>query len=240
MRVRTFVATIISAALVCAFLLTTPAGAKVLRASLERAGGSSPPQALRQAQAIVLLGGRTARVHDAARLLRDTGLPLLITGKGTGDSGYRAESEKMAEILRTQYRLQPRWMETESIDTAQNARFSRCVLPREIRKVALVTDPHHMLRARAAFRAQGFEVLPAPAPFRPAETFAWSDLLPMKGIQPEATRALLEWGGAAAMVWEGWLEAPAGAQSCASSSARMATKLHTPVSSSSQGPGRPR
>jgi uncharacterized SAM-binding protein YcdF (DUF218 family) len=208
LRVLPSVAAVTSAALVCTFLLTAPAGARFLRWSLEQAGGSTPAEALQQAQAIVLLGGRTARVHAAARLRRQTGLPLLITGKGTGDSGYQAESEKMEEILRTQHAMQATWLETESVDTAQNAWFSRCVLPPGIRKVVLVTDPDHMLRSRAAFHAAGFDVLPAPSPFRTPEPFGWHDLLPTRTIQPLATRSLLEWGGAAAMLWDGWFGTP--------------------------------
>ena len=239
LRARTLVAAAASAALVCTFLLATPAGAGFLVWSLEAAGGHTPPAELARAQALVLLGGRTARVHDAARLQLQTRLPLLITGKGTGDSGYRAESEKMAEILRRQYGTAPRWLETESIDTAENAWFSACVLrPQGIRTIALVTDPDHMLRARAAFHAAGFRVLPAPAPFRQSTALSWADLLPKAQVQPAATRALLEWGGAAMMVWEGWVDRPADAQNCAISSARIATKLQTPVSSSSHGPGR--
>ena len=149
-------------------------------------------------------------MHDAARLLRQTGLPLLITGKGTGDSGYRAESEKMAEILRTQYALQPTWLETESVDTAQNARFSRCVLPPDIRKVVLVTDaaahaavtrglPRGRLRCAAGTHP--------PCLARPNPSTG-THLLPARTIQPVATRALLEWGGAAAMLWEGWFGEP--------------------------------
>jgi uncharacterized SAM-binding protein YcdF (DUF218 family) len=208
LRARTFVAAALTAVLVSGFLLTAPAGALLLLTCLEFAGGSSSGAEIRTAQAIVLLGGRTARVHDAARLAAATQLPLLISGKGTGDSGFRAESEKMAQILRTQYRMQPRWLETESIDTLENARFSRCLLgPERVRRVALITDPDHMLRARMAFRAVGFEVLPVPAPFRQAVTWTSRDLLPSTKVQPLATRALLEWGGAVAMLWAGWFSA---------------------------------
>jgi uncharacterized SAM-binding protein YcdF (DUF218 family) len=232
---RFVLAALVTATLVCTFLLTAPAGARLLLWSAERAGGSASVADIATADAIALLGGRTARVHDAARLHLQTRLPLLITGKGTGDSGYRAESEKMAEILRTRYGITPRWLETEAIDTRENAVFSWCLLaPQGIRTLALVTDPDHMLRARAAFHAVGFRTIPAPAPFRKLPALAWSDLLPTRQIQPMATHTLLEWGGAAAMLWEGW----SGAQKCASSSARIATKLQTPVRNSSQGPGR--
>jgi uncharacterized SAM-binding protein YcdF (DUF218 family) len=207
LRARAHLAAAITAVLVSSFLLTSPAGALLLLQSVELAGGSTSTQDISRADAIVLLGGRTARVHDAARLVAETKLPLLISGKGTGDSGYRAESEKMAEILRTQYGMQPRWLETESVDTLENARFSWCLVSRDrVRRIALITDPGHLLRARMAFRAVGFDVLPVPAPFRQPQawTWTWRELWPTRNVQPLSTRALLEWGGAAAMVWEGW------------------------------------
>jgi uncharacterized SAM-binding protein YcdF (DUF218 family) len=233
-------ALIVAAALLAAILLTSRAGAHFLLSSVEWAGGSTPVDQLASAQAIALLGGRTARVHFAARLQRRTGLPLLISGKGTGDAPFAAESEKMAQILRDEYRIAPRWVEKESLDTAGNALFSWCLVgPQGIRRVALVTDPRHMLRARSAFRAVGFEVLPAPTEnpdARPA--LAWRDLLPTRRLQPQSVQALVEWAGAAAMLWEGWFGRLSGAQNCASSSARIATKLHIAVRNSIQGPGR--
>lgn len=228
------------AALLVVLLLTSRAGAHVLLSSVEWSGGSTPPDQLASAQAIALLGGRTARVHFAARLQRRTGLPLLVTGKGTGDAPFAAESEKMAQILRDEYRIAPRWVEKESLDTAGNALFSWCLVGVQgVRRVALVTDPRHMLRARSAFYAVGFEVLPVPTEnpdARPA--LAWRDLLPTRRLQPQSVQALVEWAGAAAMLWEGWFGELSGAQNCVSSSARIATKLQTAATKSSHGPGR--
>lgn len=201
------------AALLATFLLATPAGARALTVSLAWAGGSTSADRLRDAQAIVLLGGRTARVHFAAQLHRETQLPLLVSGKGTGDHPFAAESEKMAQILRDHYGIAVRWLEKESLDTEQNAAFSWCLAGRQgIRRIVLVTDAHHMLRARAAFHAAGFgPILPVPAPLppRPAppapRALTLDDFRPdLQRIQPASARALLEAGGAALMLWKGW------------------------------------
>jgi uncharacterized SAM-binding protein YcdF (DUF218 family) len=154
----------------------------------------------------VLLGGRTARVHSAARLQLATGLPLLVSGMGTGDSGFRAESEKMADILRREYGIEPRWVEASSIDTEQNAIFSWCLVgDRGIRRIALVTDPAHMLRARMLFESVGFQVLPAPADMPPQPPLTPRDLLPSSTGRRMAEHALKEWAGAAAMRLE-WFQ----------------------------------
>ncbi len=201
---------LVLAALLATFLLATPAGARVAAASLAWAGGSTPTERLQDAQAIVLLGGRRARVHFAAQLHRQTRLPLLVSGKGTGDHPFAAESEKMAQILREQYGITVRWLEKESLDTEQNAAYAWCLAGRQgIRHIVMVTDAHHMLRARAAFHAAGFgPILPVPAPMppRPARPpLTLDDFRPdLQRIQPESARALLEAGGAALMLWKGW------------------------------------
>lgn len=168
-------------AVLAAILVTSPAGARVLQAVVAAGGRTGSSQGYQGAQAIVLLGGRTARVHDAAKIHKATGLPILITGKGTGDSGFRAESEKMQDILTREYKIETRGIETESVNTEENAAFSWCLWGRQgIRRVLLVTDLRHMLRARVAFSMAGFDVIPAPAqqPQVPDEPLGLKDLLP--------------------------------------------------------------
>ncbi|NNU43648.1 YdcF family protein [Ramlibacter montanisoli] len=149
-------------------LLGSQAGAAFLLYALERQSAPVRSEQLRTVEAIVVLGGRTHRAHYAAALHRQSGLPLLLTGKGTGDHPYAAESQKMVEILHQQYRITPRWVEAESFDTLENALYSRCILAgAAITRVALLTDPVHMPRARALFEAAGFHVVPAPAPDAP-------------------------------------------------------------------------
>jgi uncharacterized SAM-binding protein YcdF (DUF218 family) len=195
------------------FLASTKAGAALLWWSLEH--HALPVQAENiagKADALVVLGGRTARIHEAARLHLATGLPLLITGKGTGDSGFVAESEKMEDILLRRYGVGPRWVETESIDTHQNAAFSWCLVSgMGVRRVALVTDPHHMLRAAAEFQSVGFEVLPVPTQdkvrvaWRPRFTWSAESFRPGRAGWEAARRPLLEWGGAVVAVVQGAL-----------------------------------
>jgi uncharacterized SAM-binding protein YcdF (DUF218 family) len=52
--------------------------------------------------------------------------------------------------------------------TEENARFTAALLkPRGVRRILLVTDPAHMLRALLTFQRMGFSVIPYPSPLPP-------------------------------------------------------------------------
>jgi uncharacterized SAM-binding protein YcdF (DUF218 family) len=69
----------------------------------------------------------------------------------------------MADALR-EYGVEPQWIESASRTTAENAAASAKLLG-ERKRIALVTTAWHMRRARRAFEAAGFEVLPAPTAY---------------------------------------------------------------------------
>lgn len=130
------------------------------------------------AQAIVVLGagkrshapefgGETVsrlaleRLRYAAVLARETRLPVLVSGGAPADGA--PEAELMAHVLRDEYGVPPRWMETASRDTRENARFSAVHLQAAgVHRVLLVTHAMHMNRARTEFEAAGLAVIPAP------------------------------------------------------------------------------
>lgn len=201
---------LVLAGALAAILVASPAGVRALQRGVEAAGRAGSATAASDRQAILLLGGRTARVHDAARLHRATGLPILISGKGTGDSGFRAESEKMQDILRKEYQIEPQGIETESRSTQQNAEFSWCLWGRQgVRRVLLVTDLRHMLRARTAFAMAGFDVVPAVAEQQaspPAEPLTLASFKPSEAGFEAAKAPLKELGGAALAVLERVIE----------------------------------
>ncbi|MEW6165486.1 MAG: YdcF family protein [Pseudomonadota bacterium] len=136
----------------------------------------------RQAQAIVVLGGgryRAApeyggdtvsdgtlpRLRYAAKLHRETGLPLLVTG-GTPDGAGLSEGEAMRRVLVDELGVPVRWVEDASINTRENARFSVELLQRDgATRILLVTHAWHMPRAQHAFAATGLTVVPAPTLF---------------------------------------------------------------------------
>ena len=145
-----------------------------------------PPTALvthvQPADAIVVLGGGTyfnaaeygtdtvsdatlVRLRYAAKLQRETGKPVLVTG-GTPLDNALSEAQQMKAVLQQEFNVPVRWTEEASVNTMQNARFSYPLLQQAgIKRIYLVTHAWHMPRAIRAFRAAGFDVVAAPTAF---------------------------------------------------------------------------
>ena len=120
---------------------------------------------------MVLTGG-DLRTLEAARLHRETGLPVLASG---GDG----EAAAIKKHLEDDFHVSVRWTEGNSLNTEQNAMFSAEILAREnIQRIILVTQALHMRRARMMFLDRGFEVIPAPTDFSSDAQLEWRDFLP--------------------------------------------------------------
>lgn len=163
------------------WLLSTPFMAESLLQSLE-----GKPQALdttpKTAEAIVVLGGGTyfhapeygadtvseaslLRLRYAAKLHRETALPILATG-GKPLGNALSEAEQMQRVLEHEFKVPVQWAEAESDNTAENARYSFKLLQQAgITRIYLVTHAWHMPRAARAFQSAGFTVTPAPTAF---------------------------------------------------------------------------
>jgi len=135
------------------------------------------------ADAIVILGGGTyfrapeysgqdtlsdatlVRLRYGAKLQRETGKPILVTGgKPLGNSVSEARQMRMS--LEQDFHVPVRWTEDDSDNTFENAYHSFRILQQAgIRRIYLVTHAWHMPRAAAVFRRAGFEVIEAPTAF---------------------------------------------------------------------------
>lgn len=185
---------LIAAMLALLWVFSLPATGGRLLALLERDAGT-PPDRLRDAQVIVVLGGGTypnapeyggdtvsaltlERLRLAAALHRRTGLPLLVTG-GSPDGGKFPEGVLMKRALEESFGVPVRWVEAASDNTWQNAFNSRKLLASpEIKTVVLVTHSWHMPRARYVFERAGFRVLPAGTGFHADGKLIVLDFLP--------------------------------------------------------------
>lgn len=190
--------------------LSMPLVGRMLLASTEVAPPLHPSLA-RQAQAIVVLGGGTyysapeyggdtvgsralQRLRYAARLARQTKLPLLVSGGAA--FGGTAEALLMKEVLENDFGVPVRWTESSSADTHDNALNSASILHKTgVRRVVLVTHASHMRRAQAEFARAGLETLPAPTGFSTMAPKSWGDLLPSAGGLEDSRSALHEWLG---------------------------------------------
>ncbi|HYH99511.1 YdcF family protein [Hyalangium sp.] len=143
------------------------------------------------ADALVVLGARVlpggvpsgalqARVEKAVELYQRGIAPRLLFSGGVG---VNPPSE--AQVMRTLavqlgVPAEACILEEQSHSTEQNARYSAALLRSlSARRVVVVSDPYHLLRARQYFRLQGFEVATSPAllterNLEPVERFYWT------------------------------------------------------------------
>ncbi len=108
-----------------------------------------------------VLGATLVRLRYAARLHRQSGLPILVSG-GSPDGSPQTEAELMLRTLQEEFSVPVRWVENGSANTLENARLSyRTLAVENIRTIQLVTHAWHMPRAQLVFEAAGFKVIPA-------------------------------------------------------------------------------
>lgn len=113
----------------------------------------------------------------AARLARETRLPSLLSGGNP--YGEFPEAEAMARTMKADFGVEARWIEKSSATTAENAARTFAMLAQaRITRIALVTTAWHMPRARRAFAAAGFDVVPAPTSYVSRSSVRPIDLLP--------------------------------------------------------------
>ena len=135
------------------------------------------------ADAIVVLGGGTyfnapeyggmdtvgasslERLRYAAKLQRETGKPILVTG-GKPLGNATSEAQQMKTVLEKEFNVQVQWTEEASDNTLEDARYSYQLLQKiGIKRIYLVTHAWHMPRSVMSFEAAGFDVIPAPLDF---------------------------------------------------------------------------
>ncbi|RTZ43194.1 YdcF family protein [Candidimonas sp. SYP-B2681] len=207
--------TLVLLGIVALSVLSMPITAHKMIRTLEHQDPVDPHE-LGKVKAIVVLGGAIRheqpeyasdvsssttleRLRYAAFLQNTYDLPILVTG-GTPSSG-EPEGYVMQRDLETVFRVPVRWTETESNNTAENARLSREVLQKEgVDTIALVTHAWHMPRAKKAFENSGFTVVAAPTIFHMKPVKGIMNFIPQASYLHLANIALHEWVG---MVWYG-------------------------------------
>lgn len=204
--------TLVVAALVSLYLLSTGPVARLLVEPLERVSAvTAESLAAFNAEAIVVLGGgrrphapeyggetvapaTLERIRYGARLHRQTGLPLAVTGGVVFREGA-PEGRLMERALEEDFGVDVRWVEEESRNTEQNAALTRRLLERDgMTRVVLVSHAAHLSRAAPMFRAEGFAVLEAPTAFiaNPSDLTTWRDWVPSPGALGASGSAMHE------------------------------------------------
>jgi uncharacterized SAM-binding protein YcdF (DUF218 family) len=191
-------------------LLSTPWIGNELLRSLYDTPPPAPEQ-IAKSEAIIILGGGSyrnppeydgdtvsevglERLRYGARLARQTGLPIGVTGGAP--MGGTPEAESMREVLETDFRVAARWVEAASLDTRENAAFLAPILKQAgVTRIVLVTHAWHMRRAQALFENQGLVVVPAPTRYAPPIQDGILPWLPNAGGLKNSQIALREWLG---------------------------------------------
>jgi uncharacterized SAM-binding protein YcdF (DUF218 family) len=191
--------------------LSTDAGSGWLIRPLEQQSPQATSTEKNKSQAIVVLGGGRARVASgegdydqvgpitlmrlraAAYLQRQTHLPMLVTG-GAPDGQGESEAVLMARSLKDDFSVEARWVESNAINTNQNAILSAQLLRQEnIQQIHLVTDAIHMPRARWAFEHAGLRVAPVPSHFVASSDFHLASFIPNAQSLKNSHYAIHEW-----------------------------------------------
>ncbi|RCN58446.1 YdcF family protein [Acidiferrobacter thiooxydans] len=149
------------------------------------------------------------RLRYAARLFRETHLPILVSGGAP--LGGTAAARLMRRVLNRDFATPVKWVEASSKTTAQNARYSWAILrSQKIRSIFLVTQAWHMPRAVALFREVGFKVVPAPTGFVTRSRRGQTILAYLPNAPALALSALIfhEMIGLAWVRMRAWLPAP--------------------------------
>ncbi len=172
-----------------------------------------------QADAIVILAGGSVRgptefgpaegapkwmtlerVRYGAWLARKLHKPVLVTGGDPEHTGH-PEAVIMAHVLQQDYGITPRWVETRSRTTAENASDSAILLKREgITRIYLVSHAWHLSRAMPEFEKQGLTVIAAGTGYHHSSSGLYS-FLPSAAALHDSYFALHEWLG---RVWYRW------------------------------------
>lgn len=126
--------------------------------------------------------------------------PIVVSGGIAGR--YQGEAVVMAEVMRRTIEAEgvPASMihtEGTSTSTYENATHSAAILRgMGVRRIALVTEAYHMLRAEKVFRKQGLEVVPAPCGYRTAAIdMDWKELAPTPQAMAWNDDTIHEWAG---------------------------------------------
>jgi uncharacterized SAM-binding protein YcdF (DUF218 family) len=154
------------------WLCATPVVADALMRMAERYPPLDPSKQVNAQAVVILAGGRVRNAPEyggpaaegdtlyrlvyGAFVAKRTSLPILVTGSPE-------EAAAMSATLSRNLGVNARWIENQSGDTFENARFSaRLLRADDIRRIIVVTSADHEWRAVHEFMTAGFEVIPAP------------------------------------------------------------------------------
>jgi uncharacterized SAM-binding protein YcdF (DUF218 family) len=193
-----------------------------------------PPDPLPQVDAIVVLGGMVRwadypqpvpnlnengdRLLYAAWLYQQGVAEHLLLAGGQAPGATTSEAEEMRDALLIMGVPESAiWFEDESLNTYENALFSKPILEAHgAEKIALITSAAHMPRSMGIFEKMEYDVVAAPTDYymvvpewdevtEPTPSSFFLSLLPSAEALEITTRMLKEYVGIVIYGWRGWL-----------------------------------
>ena len=139
------------------------------------------------------------RLRYAVFLHKKSGIPLLISG-GSPSGEIITEASISQTTLKEIFHLKAKWLESKSINTWNNAKYSYEILDKHgIKNIILVSHADHLLRARMSFENFGFNVTAAPLGFkarnREGIPYTIRDFLPSAKAMSLCSSAIHEYVG---------------------------------------------
>jgi uncharacterized SAM-binding protein YcdF (DUF218 family) len=230
-RRRGFLTTVVVVTLLL-WLAATPWLSRSVQSLLEHRAGEAIAESLPRADAIVVLGGTLLppdasggaanlssaadRLVYAAQLYALGKAPvILISGGNSAGAASNAESVHAGALLASWGIPESAILtETESINTYENAVYSKLMLDQHgLKTVLLVTSAMHMPRALATLRSAGINATPAPTDFEasgpgPSGLDAW---IASPAALEVTSRVLKEYVGWLVYRNRGWITGDQGA-----------------------------
>lgn len=224
-RRRGFLTTVVVVTLLL-WLAATPWLSRSVQSLLEHRAGEAVAESLPRADAIVVLGGTLSppaasggdanlssaadRLVYAARLYALGKAPVILISGGMRDGAASDAESVHAGALLAGWGIPESAIltETESINTYENAVYSKLMLDQHgLKTVLLVTSAMHMPRALATFRTAGITATPAPTDFEasgpgPSGLHAW---IANPAALELTTRVLKEYVGWLVYRNRGWI-----------------------------------
>lgn len=138
------------------------------------------------------------RLSYGVYLHKKSAIPLLLSG-GSPRGRLLSEASIMQTALKNMFGLKAKWLDGNSSNTWNNAKFSAQILAKhKIKNIILVTHADHIPRARMAFEHFGLTVTIAPLGFKAKNKdngYTLLDFLPSARAMNNSSAAMHEFIG---------------------------------------------
>lgn len=130
-------------------------------------GGGATPDTPNQGETGNLCSMPAARLLTATELQHKLNIPVLVSGGQVYEDSGKEALIAQRELIRLGVPREKILVETESLNTRQNAAYSSRIMQQQgLQQPILVTSAFHMERSVLNFQKEGYEVTPFPTDYQ--------------------------------------------------------------------------